>query len=143
MVTGLARTVLKCTLPGIPDIYQGTELWDLSLVDPDNRRPVDYASRAAALEDGGDPAALLRSWPDGRIKQQVIARLLADRAAAPQLYAEGGYEPLAAQGERSRNVVAFRRSRAGEDLIVAVPRLIAGAPAKACPSEANSGATRR
>ena len=107
MVTGLARTVLKCTLPGIPDIYQGTELWDLSLVDPDNRRPVDYASRAAALEDGGDPAALLRSWPDGRIKQQVIARLLADRAAAPQLYAEGGYEPLAAQGERSRNVDRF------------------------------------
>ena len=126
MVTGLARTVLKCTLPGIPDIYQGTEFWDLSLVDPDNRRPVDYASRAAALEDGADPAALLRSWPDGRIKQQVIARLLADRAAAPQLYAEGGYEPLAAQGERSRNVIAFRRSRAGEDLIVVVPRLIAG-----------------
>ncbi|MFL5231575.1 MAG: malto-oligosyltrehalose synthase [Microvirga sp.] len=127
MVTGLARTVLKCTLPGIPDIYQGTELWDLSLVDPDNRRPVDYASRAAALEDGADLPALLRSWPDGRIKQQVIARLLADRAAAPQLYAEGGYEPLAAQGERSRNVIAFRRSRAGGDLIVVVPRLIAGA----------------
>jgi (1->4)-alpha-D-glucan 1-alpha-D-glucosylmutase len=56
----------------------------------------------------------------------VIARLLADRAAAPQLYAEGGYEPLAAQGERSRNVVAFRRSRAGDDLIVVVPRLFAG-----------------
>ena len=97
MVTGLARTVLKCTLPGVPDIYQGTEIWDLSLVDPDNRRPVDYAARAAALEDGADPAALLRSWRDGRIKQQVLARLLADRAAAPRLYAEGGYEPLAAQ----------------------------------------------
>ena len=133
MVTGLARTVLKCTLPGIPDIYQGTELWDLSLVDPDNRRPVDYASRAAALEDGADLPALLRSWPDGRIKQQVIARLLADRAAAPQLYAEGGYEPLAAQGERSRNVIAFRRSRVGEDLIVAVPRLMPCARRKPAP----------
>jgi (1->4)-alpha-D-glucan 1-alpha-D-glucosylmutase len=123
MITGLARAVLKCTLPGVPDIYQGTETWDLSLVDPDNRRPVDYAARAAALDGGGDLAEALRSWPDGRVKQQVLRRLLADRAQAPRLYAEGGYEPLGAQGERSRHVLAFRRSHAGDDLIVAVPRL--------------------
>jgi (1->4)-alpha-D-glucan 1-alpha-D-glucosylmutase len=125
IITGLSRTVLKCTLPGVPDIYQGTEFWDLALVDPDNRRPVDYGARAAALAGGTDLADAFRSWPDGRIKQQVIARLLADRAAAPQLYADGGYQPLAADGARSRNLMAFRRSHAGEDLIVAVPRLTA------------------
>ncbi|HEX8663166.1 MAG TPA: malto-oligosyltrehalose synthase [Beijerinckiaceae bacterium] len=126
MLTGLARTVLKCTLPGVPDVYQGTEFWDLSLVDPDNRRLVDYGARAAALEGEANLRTMLENWPDGRIKQQVLARLLADRAAAPQLYAEGDYQPLEAEGGRARNVLAFRRSHGGEDLIVAVPRLVAG-----------------
>ncbi len=82
MVTGLARSALKCTLPGLPDIYQGTEFWDFSFVDPDNRRPVDYAEREAALGQDVALEDLLASWPDGRIKQRVLARLLADRAAS-------------------------------------------------------------
>lgn len=124
-IIGLARTALKCTLPGVPDIYQGTEFWDLSLVDPDNRRPVDYAARARALEGGADLAALLRAPADGRIKQQVLARLLHDRAAAPALYAEGSYEPLAVTGALARHALAFRRVRGEEELVVVVLRLVA------------------
>jgi (1->4)-alpha-D-glucan 1-alpha-D-glucosylmutase len=125
MVNGLGRTVLKCTLPGVPDTYQGTGFWDFSLVDPDNRRPVDYPARAAALARGGSAEALLESWPDGAIKQHVLARLLSDRAAAPELYAQGSYEPL---GEREPNasVLAFRRKLGGEELVVAVARLATG-----------------
>jgi (1->4)-alpha-D-glucan 1-alpha-D-glucosylmutase len=126
MITGLSRTVLKCTLPGVPDTYQGTAFWDLSLVDPDNRRPVDHVAQAAALESGGDLGQLLAEWQDGRIKQQVLARLLRDRAGGAALYAEGGYEPLPVTGEQARHIVAFRRAAKGEDLIVAIPRLAAG-----------------
>ncbi|WP_412759740.1 malto-oligosyltrehalose synthase [Methylorubrum subtropicum] len=128
MLTGLGRTVLKCTLPGIPDTYQGTEFWDFSFVDPDNRRPVDYEARARALEEGRAPADLMGSWSDGRIKQATLARLLADRAARPAFYADADYRPLTAEGERAEHVIAFTRSAAttGEDdLIVAVPRLVA------------------
>jgi (1->4)-alpha-D-glucan 1-alpha-D-glucosylmutase len=126
MITSLARTTLKCTLPGVPDVYQGTEFWDLSLVDPDNRRPVDYEARVGALRDGADMGALLQSWPDGRIKQQVLARLLADRAAAPEFYAKAGYQPLAPDGARAPHLLAFRRSHGNDQLVVAVPRLLAG-----------------
>ena len=122
MLTGLARTALKCTLPGVPDIYQGTEFWDLSLVDPDNRRPVDYDARAAALNDGVDVRALLANWQDGRVKQAVLARLLADRADAPDLYAKADYKPLAPEGRRARHIIAFRRSHEGVNLLVAAAR---------------------
>ncbi len=130
MVTGLARSALKCTLPGLPDIYQGTEFWDFSFVDPDNRRPVDYAEREAALGQDTALEDLLAAWPDGRIKQRVLARLLADRAAHPGFYAEADYVPVAAEGEGATRVVAFLRqdatagSEAG-DLLVAVPRHVA------------------
>ncbi|HEX8688031.1 MAG TPA: hypothetical protein VF654_16085, partial [Pyrinomonadaceae bacterium] len=126
-LTGLARTVLKCTLPGVPDVYQGTEFWDLSLVDPDNRRPVDYAARARALAADEPLEALLASWRNGRIKQRVLAALLADRADAPSLYAEGGYEPLFASGAAARHVVGFVRRQGADTLVVAVPRLFGGA----------------
>ncbi|UMY19180.1 malto-oligosyltrehalose synthase [Methylobacterium organophilum] len=129
MIAGLGRTVLKATLPGIPDTYQGTEFWDFSFVDPDNRRPVDYAARATALEAGSSPADLIGTWWDGRVKQATLARLLADRAAHPSFYADADYQPLEAKGERAENVVAFIRSDAVSgtgDLIVAVPRLVAG-----------------
>ncbi len=128
MIAGLGRTVLKCTLPGIPDTYQGTEFWDFSFVDPDNRRPVDYPARERSLEAGTAPAALMASWADGRVKQATLARLLIDRAARPAFYADADYRPLAAEGERAEHVIAFTRSAAtsGEDdLIVAVPRLVA------------------
>jgi (1->4)-alpha-D-glucan 1-alpha-D-glucosylmutase len=129
MLNGLARTVLKCTLPGVPDVYQGTEFWDLSLVDPDNRRPVDYGARARALEAEEPVDALLGSWRDGRIKQRIVHRLLTDRAEAPSLYAEGGYEPLPASGAAANRVVAFTRTYGRDTLVVAVPRLLGGAVA--------------
>jgi (1->4)-alpha-D-glucan 1-alpha-D-glucosylmutase len=125
MLTGLARTALKCTLPGVPDVYQGTEFWDLSLVDPDNRRPVDYGARAAALDGQADLGALLRDWPDGRVKQQVLARLLADRTATPEFYAKADYRPLEAEGAKARHLLAFQRTLADERLLVAAPRLVA------------------
>ncbi|MBV8850482.1 MAG: malto-oligosyltrehalose synthase, partial [Methylobacteriaceae bacterium] len=124
MLNGLTRTILKSTLPGVPDFYQGTEFWDFSLVDPDNRRPVDYAAREAAVSSGGDLADLIRSWPDGRIKQRLIAILLADRAKSPELYSDGTFEPLGLRGAEAARLVAFKRQRRDEALIVAVPRLL-------------------
>jgi (1->4)-alpha-D-glucan 1-alpha-D-glucosylmutase len=128
MRNGLARTVLKLTVPGVPDTYQGTAFWDLSLVDPDNRRPVDYAGAAAALEAGGSPTELIALWPDGRVKQSVTAALLADRAACPTLYAEGDYQPLPASGAAAPHVLAFARMAGGEELVAAVTRLGAAGP---------------
>lgn len=125
-VNGLAQTALKLAIPGVPDIYQGTEGWDLSLVDPDNRRPVDYAARAHALDqlvERGGWAELVADWRDGRIKQAVAARLLALRRDDPELFAEGAYEPLTAAGAMAEYVLAFRRSRDDRALVVAVPRL--------------------
>ncbi|WP_029007100.1 malto-oligosyltrehalose synthase [Azospirillum halopraeferens] len=124
-VHGLAQTLLKLTAPGVPDIYQGTDFWDLSLVDPDNRRPVDYAARRAALdalpEDGG---ALLDGWHDGRVKQFVIARTLDLRRREPVLFAAGEYRPVEVQGEHAERIVAFlRRLDTGYALVVA-PRLV-------------------
>ena len=101
LLNGLGRSILKATLPGVPDLYQGTELWDFSLVDPDNRRPVDYAARAHILADGRPIESLFVQWQDGAIKQRVLARLLADRAARPAFYAEAGYAPLDAAGARA------------------------------------------
>ncbi len=122
-INGVSRTVLKCTLPGVPDIYQGSELWDFSLVDPDNRRAVDYAARMTALS--GAPATdLLTNWRSGHIKQHILARLLADRAVSPELYADGNYVPLIAEGDKAEHVLAFSRVRDGEALAVVVPRLV-------------------
>ena len=119
---GLARTVLKCTLPGVPDTYQGTGSWDFSLVDPDNRRPVDYEARTRSLTAEAPVSDLLTSWTDGRIKQSVLKRLLDDRAGTPELYADGDYSPLHASGTDSDDVVAFARAAAGHELAVAVAR---------------------
>jgi (1->4)-alpha-D-glucan 1-alpha-D-glucosylmutase len=124
LVRGLSRTVLKLTLPGVPDLFQGTEFWDLSLVDPDNRRPVDYAARAQALAAETDVAALLDGWQDGRIKQRLIAALLADRATAPRLYAEGDYRPLMVQGARAADLVGFSRTDRTETRLVLVTRMV-------------------
>jgi len=142
--TGLARTVLKCTLPGVPDIYQGTEFWDFSLVDPDNRRPVDFAARDAALEQNGDPASLLEHWRDGRVKQAVLTRLLRLRSERPRLFAEGDYTPLPVAGGQAEHVVAFARGTPRERLAVVVPRLVArlvGPDELAPPAAAFAGTT--
>ncbi len=132
LTNGLAQAVLKATVPGVPDTYQGTELWDLSLVDPDNRRPVDFAARIAALRALDDALErgisretlareLLAAWPDGRIKLYVLATLLRHRAAAAAKasWPENAYVALDAVGEKAVHVVAFARG----GTIVIVPRL--------------------
>lgn len=124
-LNGLAQALLRCTAPGIPDLYQGTEFWDLSLVDPDNRRPVDWAARIAALRDPVPPASLLGTWRDGRVKQAVIARALALRAEKPGLFARGAYLPLRAEGPRAGHLLAFARREGREVALVLVTRLAA------------------
>ncbi|HKF59745.1 MAG TPA: malto-oligosyltrehalose synthase [Dongiaceae bacterium] len=126
MLNGLAQTVLKLTAPGIPDIYQGTELWDLSLVDPDNRRPVDFARRREMLR--ATPEAweeLLGNWQDGRVKLRLLAGLLALRRDMSGLFTEGSYEPLGVSGAAARHIFAFRRRQGRRVMIVAIGRFFA------------------
>jgi (1->4)-alpha-D-glucan 1-alpha-D-glucosylmutase len=108
-VNGLVQTVLKATLPGVPDFYQGTEFWDLSLLDPDNRGPVDFVARAAASSDCHDTKTLTRTWRDGRIKQAVIARCLAARRAHAHLFASGEYVPLIPRAPTADHLIAYAR----------------------------------
>ncbi|MFC7395749.1 malto-oligosyltrehalose synthase [Chelatococcus sp. GCM10030263] len=115
---GLTQTLLRLTLPGVPDIYQGTEFWDFSLVDPDNRRPVDFTERQEALGENLSPAALLTSWCDGRLKQAVIARALAVRRNLSHLFAPGGVQPLSASGALASHIFAFARMGEGGPVIV-------------------------
>jgi len=122
-VNGLAQALLRCAAPGLPDLYQGTEFWDFSLVDPDNRRPVDWPARIAALEAGEAPRDLLSRWRDGRVKQAVIARALALRRARPALFAEGAYLPLQVAGARAGHAVGFARVGEGSAVLAVVPRL--------------------
>jgi (1->4)-alpha-D-glucan 1-alpha-D-glucosylmutase len=133
-VNGLSQALLKLTSPGVPDIYQGQEVWDFSLVDPDNRRPVDYDRRRDLLADvrrridDGDLTALckelLASSTDGRIKLFVTHRVLSYRREHPQLFHAGGYRSLRAIGRRRRHVCAFVRQREQESLMVVAPRLV-------------------
>ena len=123
-LNALAQTTLRLTSPGVPDLYQGTELWDFSLVDPDNRRPVDFARRAAAPDDA-PPSARLAQWRDARVKAGIVRRLLALRARAPSLLRDGAYLPLAVHGEHAARVVAFARQHGDERAIVIVTRLAA------------------
>ena len=125
-VNGLAQTLLRLTVPGVPDLYQGTEFWDFSLVDPDNRRPVDWPVREAALGAAKTPAALLGCWPDGRIKQALIARALRLRARLPALFADGSYQRLRIEGPEAAHAFGFARIHEGHAIVVAVPRLVAG-----------------
>jgi (1->4)-alpha-D-glucan 1-alpha-D-glucosylmutase len=124
-VSSLAQTALLLTCPGVPDLYQGTELWDLSLVDPDNRRPVDYQERGrllGSLADGGPEEALARA-DQGGPKLWLIYRVLGHRRRHPGAYGPGsGYEPLRVHGPWARHTVAFARSGG---LAVIVPRLVA------------------
>ncbi|HET7877061.1 MAG TPA: malto-oligosyltrehalose synthase [Methylomirabilota bacterium] len=136
-INSLAQTLLKIAAPGIPDLYQGSELWDLSLVDPDNRRPVDFARRRALLaslralveargEDlAGLCAELLASWPDGRVKLFLIQRGLALRRDRPQLFERGAYQRLEAGGERAEHLLGFARVDGEAAVVVAVSRLAA------------------
>ncbi len=131
MVNGLAQVLLKIAAPGVADFYQGSELWDLRLVDPDNRGQVDFAERASALKgitnaDSMSPETALRDlvthWQDGRIKLYLMWKCLNFRRAHSDLFLKGEFVPLPCAGCHSANVVAFVRKVGTESVLVAVPR---------------------
>ncbi|MEW5978595.1 MAG: malto-oligosyltrehalose synthase [Acidobacteriota bacterium] len=137
-LNSLAQLLLKLTLPGVPDLYQGTELWDYSLVDPDNRRPVDFQLRVGLLaelkeqiaEAGADLVKLvtnlLSSSEDGRVKLYVLHAVLNFRRRYAALFRDGDYVPLQVEGEKQGHVFAFMRSKGQERIVVIVPRLMVG-----------------
>lgn len=134
----LSQVLLKLTSPGVPDMYQGTEIWDFSLVDPDNRRPVDYQRRRLLLNDlktqvaraGQDLIPLVQGLLDhsldGRIKLYLIFRTLNFRRAHQPLFSRGAYLPLEAVGEKRDHLCAFARISGDEGMIVVTPRLVVG-----------------
>jgi (1->4)-alpha-D-glucan 1-alpha-D-glucosylmutase len=130
LVNSLTQTLLRNTLPGVPDLYQGTDLWDFSLVDPDNRRPVDYAERAALLKAADAELPMdtdAAAWRSGAIKQQLIRRTLALRARHPDLFGLGDCTPLAVIGPRAAHVIAYVRRHEGRSVVAVAPRLCARA----------------
>jgi (1->4)-alpha-D-glucan 1-alpha-D-glucosylmutase len=127
MLNSLSQTLLKTTAPGVPDFFQGTELWAFTLVDPDNRRPVDYELRRAMLAslreaDGGDATEFARRLierpEDGRVKMYLTSRALTFRREHAELFSHGAYTPLRATGRRAENVVGFAREYEGRAAIV-------------------------
>jgi (1->4)-alpha-D-glucan 1-alpha-D-glucosylmutase len=124
MLNSLAQTILKFTVPGVPDIYQGTELWDFSLVDPDNRRPVDFTLCQRLLDEVRTEAAetLFKTWQDGRIKMSITSQLLHLRQSAPALFESGSYYSFYANGDRADCCVAFSRELGSQMILVIVPR---------------------
>ncbi len=122
-INSIAQALLKLTVPGVPDFYQGTEFWDLSLVDPDNRRPVDFAAREQSLDPDVLPPALARTWRDGRVKQAVIAAALRLRTTHPELFAYGEYSPLVVEGAMASHIIAFARQYKNVGAGIVVPRL--------------------
>ncbi len=115
-VNSLAQTLIKLTAPGTPDFYQGSELWDLSLVDPDNRRPVDFQLRRKLLADCADKIPV--DWEKGLPKLWMIRRVLAIRRTRSASF-EGNHQPVSARGARLSHLLAYLR---GDDILVAVPR---------------------
>lgn len=133
MLNALAQLLLQLAAPGVPDIYQGCETWRFSLVDPDNRRPVDFErlkahrARLGAGDgsDGPEPeslAELREGWPDGRIKMLILARGLAIRRARSDLFGHGSYSPLTAEGPHARHVIALHRRWRDQDAVAVAPR---------------------
>ncbi|HEU0217187.1 MAG TPA: malto-oligosyltrehalose synthase [Stellaceae bacterium] len=126
-ITSLAQLAIKLTAPGVPDVYQGCELWDFSLVDPDNRRSPDWERRRAllAIVRQLEPPALAADWRDGREKLFLAGRLLTLRRQRPALFSEGSYAPLYSEGGRGDDhLCAFTRQRDDITLVVAAPRLV-------------------
>ena len=140
-LNSLSMTLLKYCSPGVPDLYQGNELMDLSLVDPDNRRPVDYTLRSRWLDEldamGSEPGlpeaveALAAAPHDGRAKLWLTRRLLGLRQAHPTLFRDGGYTALAIAGGKSSHLVAFARRHDAQTLIVLAGRLFTSLPVEA------------
>jgi (1->4)-alpha-D-glucan 1-alpha-D-glucosylmutase len=137
IVNGLAQLLIKCTAPGVPDFYQGTEVWDLAFVDPDNRRPVDYAKRTALLQEvtreAPSPAlasALVATREDGRIKLFTIVQSLKVRRERRDLFLSGAYVPLHVVGDQADHVFAFARVLGNDVVVTCVPRLVVGLPGR-------------
>jgi (1->4)-alpha-D-glucan 1-alpha-D-glucosylmutase len=135
MMNSLSRTFLKMVAPGVPDFYQGTELWDLSFVDPDNRRPVDYECRRVMLnkikaresENSFDLLdELLSTWKDGRVKLYLTYKALNFRRQYKDIFLQGEYLPLEVVGDLQEHACAFARQRGAEWVVAVVPRLVAG-----------------
>jgi (1->4)-alpha-D-glucan 1-alpha-D-glucosylmutase len=138
LYNALAQLVIKLTAPGVPDLYQGTELWDFSLVDPDNRRPVDYEQRERLVRDleeaigkpGGDRKQLIHDLlaepANGRLKAFVTMMGLACRRQRPNVFSCGLYQPLESGGAKGRHLCAFARIDGDDALMIVVPRLVAG-----------------
>jgi (1->4)-alpha-D-glucan 1-alpha-D-glucosylmutase len=124
-LNGLAQTLLRLTVPGVPDLYQGNEFWDFSLVDPDNRRPVDFNARQLALKAPCEVTELLLNWHEGRVKQALIARALTRRAEHPELFHRGRYQALEVLGSQAEHILAFMREIGSQWAVVIVPRLVA------------------
>jgi (1->4)-alpha-D-glucan 1-alpha-D-glucosylmutase len=126
-LNSLSQITLKATMPGVPDFYQGTEFWDLSLVDPDNRRPVDFAERAAVLASIENPdwGSLAQHWPDGHIKLAWTRHLLKLRTEMPDVFAHGDYQPIEVTGPHRDHVIAFARRRGRDAVITAVAKSLA------------------
>jgi (1->4)-alpha-D-glucan 1-alpha-D-glucosylmutase len=136
LLNGLSQTLLKVTAPGVADTYQGAEIWDFSLVDPDNRRPVDYGRREAMLRELRERAAAARCKlaglarelaarkEDGRVKLYVTHRALQCRREHPGLFAEGEYLPAEGSGPSGEQAFGFARRQGGAWAVVAVPRLL-------------------
>jgi len=124
-INSLTQTLLKLTSPGVPDVYQGNEIWDYSLVDPDNRRRVDYNRRREMLEtlSTATPHELLQTWPDGRIKMFLTQRVLRFHREHADLFQHGEYLPLRASGTFAECCVSFTRQLADKWIVVIVPRL--------------------
>lgn len=125
-INSLAQLAIKLTAPGVPDFYQGAELWDLSLVDPDNRVPVDFSSRQRLLQMVSDtgPESLLDDWVSGAPKLALTAAGLKTRSQHPLLFAEGEYVALDVIGDRARHVVAFARFLSGAYAVTVAPRFV-------------------
>lgn len=125
VVNSLTQAVLRMTSPGIPDLYQGTELWDFSLVDPDNRRAVDYTLRSALLQQYGAPIGGMAGWESGWVKQQIVRRTLHLRAAEPDLFLRGSYIPLQISGPCAAHILGFARHFDDRCILVLVSHLAA------------------
>jgi (1->4)-alpha-D-glucan 1-alpha-D-glucosylmutase len=126
-LNSLSQITLKATMPGVPDFYQGTEYWDFSLVDPDNRRPVDFAGRTKALQALQEPAwgDLAQTWRDSRLKLAWTHRLLRLRTELHDVFTDGDYRPLTIKGPLSDHAIAFARTHGADAAIVVVSKIFA------------------
>ncbi len=133
MFNSLGQTLIKITAPGIPDFYQGSELWDLNLVDPDNRRPVDFGKRKSFLTETVEKSEkdilglisdLLTTWEDGRIKLFLIFRALKARRERPDLFGRGAYFQAEVKGKLEDHLVAFSRREGDSWALMICPRFL-------------------